>query len=163
MEILNKNVALLSNYEVYDLLKRTKEDQTLKSIKKKKLDPNSANLSAVVDKHLPTIVYESLKYLEKSPCANQTSHIVSDFLTKLEEKKDEFKLTKIEKLQLLNLRPNNAVELQAIIDDSEERFSIEQMDSLLEFVQENLPIESDGQDENLVDMSQENLNSNDNN
>jgi hypothetical protein len=162
MEILNKNAALLSNYEVYELLKQTKEEQTLKSIKKKKLDPNSANLSAVVDKHLPTVVYESLKYLEKSACATQTAHAVSDFLAKLEERKDEFKLTKVEKLQLLNLRPSNAVELQAIIDDSEERFSIEQMDSLLEFVQHHFPVENSNE-ENLVDMNQENLNSNENN
>ena len=162
MEILNKNVALLSNYEVYDLLKRTKDEQTQKLIQKKKLDPNTANLSVNVDKHLPTIVYESLKYLDKSPCESQTSHMVSEFLSKLEENKNEFKLTKVEKLQLLNLRPTNAVELQSIIDDSEERFTIEQMDNLLQFVQRYLATTSNAEvaeaEENLIDMNDQNLN-----
>lgn len=138
MEVLNKNVALLSNYEVYNLLKQTKENLTLKLIKKKKIDANTNNLDAHLDKHLPTIVYESLKYLEKSPSAQQSAPMISEFMSQLDERKNEFKLTKIEKLQLLNLRPANAVELQAIIDDSEERFTIEQMDSLLDFVQRSL-------------------------
>lgn len=145
MEILNKNVALLSNYEVYDLLKRIKEDQTNKLLRKKKLDPNNA--AENVDKHLPTVVYESLKYLEKSVCVEQCAHRVADFLTKLDEKRDEFKLTKAEKLQILNLRPCNAVELQAIIEDSEERFSIEHMDSLLDFIQKNLTEQNSEQDQ----------------
>ncbi len=95
-----------------------------------------------IDKHLPTIVYESLKYLEKTPCIHQTSAILNDFLRKCEDYKNKFKLTKIEKLQILNLRPSSAVELQYIIEDSEERFTIEQMDELLEFIQDNLPNDS---------------------
>jgi hypothetical protein len=150
MEILNKNAALLSNYEVYDLLKKTKEELALKLIKKKKLDSNTANLDNLnLDKHLPTIVYESLQYLEKTtPCASQSPQLISDFLQKLDEKSGEYKLTKIEKLEILNLRPNNAVELQAIIDDSEERFTIEQMDSLLEFIQVNL---NNGSEEPMIE------------
>ena len=161
MEIVNKNAALLSNYEVYDLLKQTKEDQTLKLIKKKKLDPNAANLGEKIDKHLPTIVYESLKYLEKSPCAEQSAPLVRDFLAKIDERRDEFRLTKIEKLQLLNLRPSNAVELQTIIDDSEERFTDEQLDSLLEFVRTHLSVNSSSSTaDEPTDMKEEQLGEN---
>ena len=53
----------------------------------------------------------------------------------------EVNLTKIEKLQLINQKPSSAVELQYIIEDSEERFTLEQMDDLLEFVITSLSIE----------------------
>lgn len=139
MEIVNKNVALLSNCEVYTLLKETKEKSAQKLIKKKNFDPNNSNFSTNVDKHLPTIVYESLKYLERTPCLKQTAQTVENFLTQLDEKFKEYNLTKVEKLQLLNHRPSSAVELQCLIEDSEERFTIEQMDDLLEFVLKNLP------------------------
>ncbi|CAF0798340.1 unnamed protein product [Brachionus calyciflorus] len=158
MEIVNKNVALLSNSEVYTLLKETKEKSADKIIKKKNLDPNSSNFNTNVDKHLPTIVYESLKYLEKTPCVKQTPEIVANFLAKLDEKNKELNLTKVEKLQLLNQRPLSAVDLQCLIEDSEERFTIEQMDDLLDFVLNNLP-DNQESEENL---DSENLDQNGN-
>jgi hypothetical protein len=137
MEILNKNAGFLTNFEVYSLLKQTKEDLANRLLaRKKNINNNSAEIN--VDKHLPTIVYESLRYLEKRPCAQQSAEIVSNFLAKCNETDSRFKLTKVEKLQLINQRPVNAVELQSLIEDSEERFSIEQMDDLLEFVHRNL-------------------------
>ena len=126
MEIVNKKSAFLSNNEVYTLLKEVKEKQDLK-IKN--------NKQQRVDKHLPTIVYESLKYLEKTACVNQSPEVIKEFLAKCEQ----YKLTKIEKLQLLNQRPATAVELQLLIEDSEERFTLEQMDELLEFLNSTLP------------------------
>ena len=127
MEIVNKKAAFLSNYEVYNLLKEVKEKQDSKTNKNAKHQK--------VDKHLPTVVYESLKYLEKTACVNQTPDAIREFLAKCEQ----YKLTKIEKLQLLNQRPATAVELQLLIEDSEERFTIEQMDELLEFLNSTLP------------------------
>jgi hypothetical protein len=148
MEIVNSNVSFLSNFEVFELLKETKEDLAQKlSAKKannlsnsKKLDQQNIN----IDKHLPTVVYESLRFLEKTACVNQTPEIISNFLKKLEQRQD-FKLTKFEKLQLINLRPASAVELQVVIEDSEERFTLEQMDELLEFVLVNLPDNSESE------------------
>jgi hypothetical protein len=131
MEIINKNVTFLTNCEVYHLLKPLA----------KMNNNNSNNLeqqTTTKDKNLPTIVYESLRYLEKTPCAEQTSQQVTEFLNKLDERKTEFNLTKIEKLQLINQKPTTPVELQYIIEDSEERFTLEQMDDLLEFVIANL-------------------------
>jgi hypothetical protein len=146
MEILNKNVALLSNCEVYTLLKQTKEELANKLAKKKNLK-DSSSLELNVDKHLSTIVYESLRYLEKTPCALQNTLAVSEFLKKFDDPNNIFKLTKIEKLQLLNQRPSSAVELQCIIGDSEERFTLEQMDDLLEFIHSNLPVNSESIEE----------------
>ena len=145
MEVVNKNVAFLSNCEVFDLLKQTKENIALRLLAKKSNNLNNSinNLSLDkqninVDKHLPTVVYESLRFLEKTACENQTPEIVAIFFQKLAERK-EFKLTKVEKLQLINHRPASAVELQVLIEDSEERFTLDQMDDLLEFVMNNLP------------------------
>lgn len=147
MEILNRNAALLSNSEVFSLLKQTKENLAIKLIKKKSstLNNNNHNQEAStlnVDKHLSTIVYESLRYLEKTACAQQTSFIVGEFLRKCSQdlaKNKGIQLTKIEKLQILNHRPTTSVDLQYLIEDSEDRFTLEQMDDLLEFVQNNLP------------------------
>lgn len=149
MEVLNKNQTLLSNCEVFGLLQQTKEALAYKVLTKKKnqkIDVNNSTIQTLtdqqrinVDKHLPTVVYESLRFLEKSPCAHQTPQIVNAFLTKLNTIQQEFQLTKIEKLGLVNHRPASAVELQVLIEDSEERFSLEQMDKLLEFVLDNLP------------------------
>lgn len=148
MEILNKNSAFLSNCEVHALLQQTKEDLARKVLAKKsksaKQQPDplgqlSDQQSAAVDKHLPTVIYESLRYLERTPCAHQSPSVVRDFLRKLEERREHFPLTKAERLQLLNQRPSSAVELQVLIEDNEERFSLEQMDELLEFVLDNLP------------------------
>jgi hypothetical protein len=162
MEILNKNAALLSNSEVYALLKHIKHEQTQKLIKKKNLDVNNVNLDKLaVDKHLPTIVYESLRYLEKTACKNQSSLVVSDFLRKLDEKKSDFQLTKVEKLLILNHCPSSAVELQCLIEDSEERFSVEQMDSLLELIQTSLPIHCPA-DQATTSHDQEDASSNNN-
>jgi hypothetical protein len=128
MEILNKNAALLSNFEVFKLLKETKEIQDLKYNK-------SNNLQQNIDKHLPTIIYESLKYLEKTACINHNKEVIERFLKGCEK----YRLTKIEKLQLLNQRPATAVELQLLIENSEERFTLEQMDEILEFINSSLP------------------------
>ena len=127
MKIINKNSALLSNFEVYKLLKETKEIQDLKYNK-------SINQQSI-DKHLPTVIYESLKYLEKTACINYSKEIIERFL----KESEKFKLTKVEKLQLLNQRPTTAVELQLLIENSEERFTIEQMDEVLDFINSSLP------------------------
>ena len=127
MEIINKNSALLSNFEVYKLLKETKEKEDLKY--------KNSNNQQNIDKNLPTIIYESLKHLEKSACINYSKEIIQNFLKDCEK----YQLTKVEKLQLLNQRPASAVELQLFVENSEERFTIEQMDEILEFINNSLP------------------------
>lgn len=159
MEIVKKNEAFLSNCEVFGLLQQTKENLARKVLAKKTNRHNTNNQANLtlseqeninVDKHLPTVVYESLRFLENTACMHQTPGIIKNFLHKLDEKKEEFKLTKIEKLQLINQRPKSAVELQVLIEDNEERFTLEQMDDLLEFVLLNLPA-SDSVENNQIE------------
>jgi hypothetical protein len=119
MEVLNDNCALLSNYEVLLLLNEIQEN-------KQKLKDN---------KNLATIAYESIKYLEDSTSSGLNSHSVQQFLLSI---KDKFRLTKAEKLQILNQRPNSLVELQLLIEENEERFSEEAMDQLLISINQTL-------------------------
>ncbi|KAF6356765.1 CGRP receptor component [Rhinolophus ferrumequinum] len=102
MEVKDANSALLSNYEVFQLLTDLKEQR--KESGKNKHSSGQQNLN--------TITYETLKYISKTPCRHQTPEIVREFLTAMKS----HKLTKAEKLQLLNHRPMTAVEIQLLPD-----------------------------------------------
>ena len=57
---------------------------------------------------------------------------------------EPFKLTKAEKLQLLNLRPCSLVELQLIVEELDERLRTEEdIEKLLMVIKENLPVEEE--------------------
>ncbi|GCC23668.1 hypothetical protein chiPu_0002066 [Chiloscyllium punctatum] len=64
------NAAMLSNYEVFKLLTDLKEQR--KESGNKKHSAGQQNLN--------TIMYETLKYLSKTPCKHQTPEIVTTFL-----------------------------------------------------------------------------------
>lgn len=113
---------MLSNYEVLTLLS---DLQTGKGQKK----PNSSLT------HLATVSYETVKYLENTPCAKQSPEIISKFMKAIQP----YNLTKPEKLQLLNQRPSTAVEIQLIVEESEERLTEEQIYELLEVIKDCLP------------------------
>ena len=96
MEVTNKHEKMLSNQEVLDLLKEMKENKNFKGLK-----------------NLATIGYETIKYLEETPAKHQDEKSITNFLQKIKEK--EFRLTKAEKLQIVNHRPTNLVELQLLM------------------------------------------------
>jgi len=96
---------------------------------------------------LATVTYETTKYLEKQPCSLQNEEIIKKFL----EATAAFKLTKAEKLQLLNYRPTTPVEIQVIVEECEERLDQEQIDSLLDTVAAVLP-EKRAQNESMDQM-----------
>ncbi|XP_035691818.1 DNA-directed RNA polymerase III subunit RPC9-like [Branchiostoma floridae] len=121
MEVVNDQAAMLSNYEVFSLLKE------IESKGKKKKSRAQQNLA--------TITYETLKYLSNTPCTLQNPEMVAEFMEAL----GPYNLTKAEKLQLLNHRPSSAVEIQLIIEESEERLTEEQIDELLQLVADKLP------------------------
>lgn len=80
----------MSNYEVFDILE---------GVKKRK--PRN---------QLATITYETIKYLENSSSKGQTPEKIKEFMKSMEL----FKLTKCEKLSLINLCPKTALEIQLV-------------------------------------------------
>lgn len=122
MEVLNKTSAMLSNYEVLQILEEYAKEKKEKSKMSKR------------DQNLSTVTYETIKYLNDTPSVGQNEETIQKVVRLLEP----FKLTKAEKLQLVNLRPTTPVELSLIIEESEERISEEQIDEILDIVA-NLP------------------------
>ena len=117
---------MLSNYEVLTLLNdiQSQEGKHSKS-----------------QQNLATIKYSALKYLQKTPCNDQSPELIAQLMKALEP----FKLTKAEKLQILNNRPSTAVEIQLMVEESEERLTEDQIEELLTAITSILPGDPDAE------------------
>jgi DNA-directed RNA polymerase subunit F len=127
MQVINDNSAVLSNYEVFSLL------QDIQSGSNGQRKPGNGQ------QQLATITYETVKYLESTPAAQQSPEVIERFSTALKP----FGLTKAEHLQLLNHRPTSDIEIQLLVEESEERLSEEELYQLIEVVKETLPAKPD--------------------
>lgn len=125
MEVLEECSGLLSNSEVLDILK-----------------------SKTYKKHasLATIIYETTEYIESSNAASLSVSDIEDFLKAIKEK--NYELTKIEKIQIANIIPQNEVELHLIVEMIEERFTEQQREDLLQIIQDTLNNPSKDDDNN---------------
>lgn len=116
MEVVDACSTLLSNQEVLELLKNN-------------LSKKHTNLA--------TILYETTSYLESSPPNTpQSLSNLAQFLDAVKERRHD--LTKFEKIQIANLKPQNETELHLIVDNIEERFNEEQRNDLLVLIQDTL-------------------------
>ncbi|XP_040587222.1 DNA-directed RNA polymerase III subunit RPC9 isoform X1 [Mesocricetus auratus] len=114
--------------------------QLLTDLKEQRKE-SGKNKPSAGQQNLNSITYETLKYISKTPCRNQSPEIVQEFLTAMKS----HKLTKAEKLQLLNHRPMTAVEIQLMVEESEERLTEEQIEALLHTVTSILPAGPEGE------------------
>ncbi|VDN96248.1 unnamed protein product [Rodentolepis nana] len=111
------NAKLLSNFEVYDFIKN-------RAGSKDKLRCQQ------------TLFFTGLKYFnEKSPCTCQTSESIQQFIAKMKP----FNLNKSEILALINNCPATQVELSIMINDLDTRFTLAQIDEILEKVASCFP------------------------
>ncbi|KAF7993855.1 hypothetical protein HCN44_011124 [Aphidius gifuensis] len=136
MEVLNENAAYLSNFEVLKLLRNMKSSG--------KLNKGSG---------LATVTYETIKYLEDTACQHQTPEKMKEFLAKV----GDYKLTKCEKLMMVNTPPKEKVEIDCIVEDAEDRFSTEEYEDLLGLVETTVgtPRASNNVDEEPPEESEE--------
>lgn len=123
MEVLDECSEELSNRQVLDLVK---------------------NYTSKKQKNLATILYETTSYLESSPAASSSTQQLAKFLDMLKEK--QYELSKMEKIQLVNLKPQNETELILTIDNIEEKLNEEQRVELLEMIK-NVLNKQDPEDE----------------
>lgn len=122
MEVTSEKHAMLSNYEVLGLLKDIQAGNGQKK-------PNKFQTN------LATITYETIKSLEGWPCAQHTSEGLSAAMKAL----SPYGLTAAEKLQLVNLCPSSAVEIQLIVEESEERLTEAQIEEILDLLATHIP------------------------
>uniref|UniRef100_A0A0R3S6X1 DNA-directed RNA polymerase III subunit RPC9 n=1 Tax=Elaeophora elaphi TaxID=1147741 RepID=A0A0R3S6X1_9BILA len=114
MEVLDPRHTVITNAEVLRLLQsRRKEQNELPKDQRSKI--------------LGTVIYETSKYLQGTPVVAQRNVDIEKFIRAA----TPFKLTAIEILQLINLRPVTAIEIQLIVEECEERLNEEQVESLL--------------------------------
>jgi len=123
MEVLNPAKRMLTNYDVYSLLCDIRDGNN----GEKKPLPSQMNLAKIVSR--------GIKYLENTPCTVQSVELHKGFNRELEE----FKLTKAERLQILNLRATTDLEMQLIVEESEERLSEENVTKLCDIVANIIP------------------------
>ncbi|EHH17282.1 hypothetical protein EGK_13648, partial [Macaca mulatta] len=115
--------ALLSNYEVFQLLTDLKEQR--KESGKNKHSSGQQNLN--------TITYEVSLGFWQTYLNQDSGHRAMRVLNAV------LSLHRAEKLQLLNHRPVTAVEIQLMVEESEERLTEEQIEALLHTVTSILP------------------------
>lgn len=115
MELVEASSEVMSNREVLDILE---------------------NYASKKQTNLATILYETTSYLKSSPAASSTLSSVAEFLDAIKEK--QYDLSKMEKVQLVNLKPERETELYLIIDNIEEKLTDEQRVELLELIRTKL-------------------------
>ncbi|XP_038215997.1 DNA-directed RNA polymerase III subunit RPC9-like isoform X1 [Zerene cesonia] len=120
METIKANSAFLCNHEVMQIL-QTLKDNTQKKHKR--------------EGSLATVTYETVRYLQDTECKNQTADTIRKFL----EAMKSFKLTKLEKLMMVNTPPRTELEIQLIVQESEERLSEDDVQKIIQIVNEFFP------------------------
>jgi len=134
MDFQRDSIRPLSNYETYLVVKQIHETNNDRESGKRGKKGQNRTLEHC-NFGLNTVTYETLKYLEQTPCIEQNQDIISQFYSKLKK----FDLKKTEILQILNLRPTTPVELQLIIEDSETRLTEAQSNELIDLIRTQLP------------------------
>ncbi|KAF8333572.1 RNA polymerase Rpb4-domain-containing protein [Cantharellus anzutake] len=159
MEVVKSRSALLSNFEVLNLLKELETEQQVhaRAALVKKEGDESEHQTNTIEALGPSLVrtcepsnlrdhsgieprIQAIQYLSTSPLltARQDETQVARLLQALQP----YALTKIEKLQIINIAPLRPVELYVIIEEFEERFTSQDMDSILDIVRQCLDCSS---------------------
>ncbi|UJR37571.1 hypothetical protein I4U23_030272 [Adineta vaga] len=133
MDFQRDSLRPLSNYETYLVVKQLHETNNERENGKRGKKGQNRTLEHC-NFGLNTVTYETLKYLEQTPCVEQNPTIIKQFYNEMKK----FDLKKTEMLQIFNLRPTTPVELQLIIEDSETRLTEAQSNELIDLIRTHL-------------------------
>lgn len=114
MKILEANAGPLTNFEVLEFL-RSKDPEK---------DPTPTMFPNFSSEH------KVFEYLDKSSCKYLTREVIDEFL----EECKRFKISKAEKLNLINIMPKSVPELYPILESCDDRVKSEEDEFLLEIV-----------------------------
>ncbi|KAI8871643.1 calcitonin gene-related peptide-receptor component protein [Ramicandelaber brevisporus] len=137
MEVVEARSAMLSNYEVFKLLQDQEQYQIDQHNKSIATGDNSTAAAAQTryQESLLMVQFQILQQLRSEPSSKQSDSCINECLERLKK----YKLTKAEKLQIVNLRPASMVELHLIVEECEERFAENEMDDIIDIATSTLP------------------------
>lgn len=160
--ILDSQLDIVSDFEVFDFLRELREQKDGKDGKardkrdkgKDKVGDDAGGDVQSIDYQVreakdevclvpsrssteprPLSLAQLRKYLGRRPCSQQSEEQIISFLNRMRE----FKLTSFEKLQFLNVRPTSVVDIFNIVENCEGRFSEEDIQRMMDVVEEELP------------------------
>ncbi|KAL5702199.1 hypothetical protein ACHQM5_027444 [Ranunculus cassubicifolius] len=119
MKILEKSGGALTNFEVLEFLRSR----------------GASTETTRVFAPIAPSEFQVYDYLVQTAACNQTIDSIDNFLKRCEK----FDLAKAEKINIINIRPTSAVELDPIIEQCENRMGEEVVEELVEMIVEVLP------------------------
>ncbi|RKP00843.1 hypothetical protein CXG81DRAFT_8326, partial [Caulochytrium protostelioides] len=123
--------ALLCNYEVFQLVRPDSPAHGATGGDAAAVPSATRREPAADFEDLRSVQYHLYHYfMAGQPCAVQTAEQVAAFM----RESAAWAITKAERLQLLNARPKNMVELHTMIEECEERFTDEQRETMLRVI-----------------------------
>jgi hypothetical protein len=142
MKIEEERAKLLSNFEILEHLKEIQQQNNWRATDKK--------FKRSFNPDLEVITKDLSSYLSKTPAQTQTA----DKITQCMKDLSKYQLEKIEKLQIINSTPYSLVNLYAVIEECDQRFSEDEINDLLEIIHCHFPQQEAEQIEEDVEMEQ---------
>ena len=136
MEIVVEHDGLLTNIEVLDHLRKRQQHR--------QVHQPTASTDGAVDGVVPRdssdrdwIEQKITEYLtvdEEGPAASMTPETAQHILAQLETDSAGSQLKDAERLQLLNLRPKQPVEVYLVVEEAEERLTEDDAERLIQLI-----------------------------
>lgn len=135
-QVLDPCDGVMTNFEVAQLLiqqqKRRAEDEAALPLPGARRTSQSSAWSA--QQSVSQISEQILAYLNKTPSTSQSHEGITAFL----EAVQTFKLTRMEMLSLVNTPPSSFVEVHLLVEECEDRLTVEQQKELIALCQRTL-------------------------
>ena len=148
MRVLKARAALLSDFEVLQLLRDSEAEQRHEARSRKEQHVSDTEVAP----NFRTMQFEAITSLSQPfrACSLQKAENIRAFLDDLKNRgyaipdervlTDEPGLTKIERLQLVNHAPSSVVELHTLVEELGQRMNDDQINEIIQCVIANLPL-----------------------